>query len=206
MPGRACIWVLTLLFGFVLFQATSPAEEIYLPRRAGGGPGKDESYPGVITLYDAIRDAAGHRLRVIATHPDRAHGRGNRFPVIFVVGWLSCDTVEAHPGTNDGTQRMLQAIAQIPGFVTFRLEKAGVGDSEGDCGQTDFLSELAAYRQTFQHLKDYPFVDPDRIFLFGMSNGGGFGPLVADGGTGKGIRRRRRMDQDLVRTHAGDRA
>ena len=76
---------------------------------------------------------------------------------------------------------MLQVVAQTPGFAMVRLEKPGVGDSEGDCAQTDFKPELAAYRVAFQHLKDYAFVAPDRIFLFGMSNGGGFAPLVADG-------------------------
>jgi len=151
---------------------------ISLPRKNGGGPGKDESYPGITVLYDSIRDSAGHRLRVIATHPSHS---GIRYPTIFVVGWLSCDTVEAPPGTTDGTQHMLQAIAQTPGFAMVRLEKAGVGDSEGDCGKTDFVAELAAYRQAFQHLKDFSFVDPSRIFLFGMSNGGGFAPLVAKG-------------------------
>jgi pimeloyl-ACP methyl ester carboxylesterase len=140
----------------------------------------------VTVLYDAIRDTAGHRLRVIVTHPDAPKHVSSRFPVIYVVGWLSCDTVEAPPGTQDGTQRMLQAIAQIPGFATVRLEKQGIGDSEGDCAATDFTTELAAYRQAFRHLKDYPFVDPERIFLFGMSNGGGFAPLVPEGAPVRG--------------------
>jgi pimeloyl-ACP methyl ester carboxylesterase len=102
-------------------------------------------------------------------------------PTIFVVGWLSCGTIEAAPGSTDGTKRMLQALAQLPGFATVRLEKPGVGDSEGDCGQTDFITELAAYRRAFKQLRDYPFVDPERIFLLGMSNGAGFAPLVAEG-------------------------
>jgi pimeloyl-ACP methyl ester carboxylesterase len=184
-PGLACGSVLAILLGCFPLQTACAAEGLELPRKADG-PGKDESYPGVVVNYDAIRDAAGHRLRLIATHPDHPKGPGTRFPAIFVVGWLSCDTVEAAPGTGDGTQRMLQAIVQIPGFATVRLEKQGVGDSEGDCGRTDFLTELAAYRQAFQHLKDYPFVDPDRIFLFGMSNGGGFAPLVSEGAPVKG--------------------
>lgn len=81
---------------------------------------------------------------------------------------------------------MLQSMARIPRFATVRLEKPGVGDSEGECGRTDFTTELAAYRLAFQHLRAYEFVDPARIFLFGMSNGGGFAPLVADGAPVKG--------------------
>ena len=172
-----------LLFGGFLIAPAFPADNVLLPRKAG--PEKNESYPGVTVLYDAIRDASGHRLRIIATHPDDGNHRA-RYPVIFVVGWLSCDTVEAPPGTQDGTQRMLQSMAQVPGFATVRLEKPGVGDSEGDCAKTDFTTELAAYQLAFRHLGDYPFADPDRVFLFGMSNGGGFAPLVAKGAPVKG--------------------
>jgi len=182
MPSQLRSVVLSLAAA-LLMPHLAAADGISLPRKNGGGPGKDEAYPGVAVSYDAIRDAAGHRLRVITTHPDQ---QTDRYPVIFVVGWLSCDTVEAPPGTSDGTQRMLQALAQTPGFATVRLEKSGVGDSEGDCAQADFTSELAAYRLAFRHLKDYAFVDPDRIFLFGLSNGGGFAPLVADGAPVKG--------------------
>jgi pimeloyl-ACP methyl ester carboxylesterase len=172
--------VATLLLAGLLASPALTAKELSLPRKTEGGPNKDESYPGVTVLYDAIRDSGGHRLRMIATHPEDKGHRAARYPVIFIVGWLSCDTIEAPPGTKDGTQRMLQAMAQVPNFASVRLEKPGVGDSEGDCSATDFTAELAAYRQAFRHLNDYPFVDRSRIFLFGMSNGGGIAPLVAD--------------------------
>lgn len=175
-------FVATLAASMILISSLRAEEPIELPRKNGGGPGKDESYAGVTVLYDAIRDSAGHRLRIIATHPNDA----GRYPTIFVVGWLSCDTIEAPPDTIDGTQRMLQELAQTPGFSMVRLEKAGVGDSEGDCGKTDFAAELAAYRQAFRRLKEYSFVDPAGIFLFGMSNGGGFAPLAADGAPVRG--------------------
>jgi pimeloyl-ACP methyl ester carboxylesterase len=178
MPRQSRSMVATLVAALLLVCCFAAANSISLPRKNGGGPGKDEAYPGVIVLYDAIRDAAGHRLRLITTHPDHPTVR---YPVIFVVGWLSCDTIEAPPGTTDGTQRMLQAMAQVPGFASVRLEKPGVGDSEGDCAKTDFTTELADYRLAFHHLRDYPFVDPDQIFVFGVSNGGGFAPLVAEG-------------------------
>lgn len=169
---------ITLLLAGVLIVPAHPADRVTLPRKAETN--KNESYPGVTVRYDAMRDASGQRLRIITTQPNDPNHRA-RFPVIFVVGWLSCDTIEAPPGTLDGTQRMLQAMARIPGFATVRLEKPGVGDSEGDCAKTDFTAELAAYRMAFRHLADYPFVDPERIFLFGMSNGGGFAPLVPEG-------------------------
>lgn len=163
------------LSGWLIASAAGAEDNPALPRKPGA---RDEAYPGVTVRYEAIRTADGRRLRIIVTQPQQSSGR---LATIFVVGWLSCDTIEAPPGSADGSKRMLQALTQIPGFATVRLEKAGVGDSEGDCGKTDFIAELTAYRQAFQRLKDYRFVDPDRIFLFGMSNGAGFAPLVAEG-------------------------
>jgi pimeloyl-ACP methyl ester carboxylesterase len=174
---RAAVAAATLL----TMGAGSASEHGDLPRNAAAG--RDESYPGVMVQYDSIRDASGHRLRVIVTHPQSQRAR---VPVIFVAGWLSCDSVEAPPGTTDATQLVLQAIAKLPGFATVRMDKPGVGDSEGDCAATDFSAELAAYREAFRRLRDYPFIDTERIFVFGISNGGGFAPLVADGAPVRG--------------------
>lgn len=176
---RATIVAIYLVWA--LIPHAYAADTADLPRK---DPERNESYPGVTVVYDAVSDAGGRRSRVIATHPTGAADA--RFPTIFLVGWLSCDSVEAPPGTRDGTQLMLQAMARLPGFATVRLEKPGVGDSEGDCGRTDFTTELLAYRLAFKHLGNYAFVDPERIFLFGMSNGGGFAPLVPEGRPVKG--------------------
>lgn len=177
--------LLSVLTVAVLVPGLCLATDSPLPRKLGDRS-KDESYPGVTLIYDSVRNAADQRLRLIVTHPDRSPSVAGQFPTIFVVGWLSCDTVEAPPGTIDGTQRMLQAIVRTPGFATVRLDKAGVGDSDGDCSQTDFTSELDAYRRAFKHISNYRFVDHARIFLFGISNGGGFAPLVAQGAPVKG--------------------
>jgi pimeloyl-ACP methyl ester carboxylesterase len=66
------------------------------------------------------------------------------------------------------------------------MDKPGVGDSEGDCAATDFVTELDDYRQALRAIRDYGFVDTSRIFLFGISNGGGFAPLVAEGSAIRG--------------------
>src|SRR5689334_5249643 len=122
--------------GFLLLAlaviSTVAAAPVTLPRR--GEPKTREAYPGVVVDYDAVLDAKGQRLRMIVTHP--SGGTASRFPTIFVVGWLSCDTVEAPPGTMDATQLVFQAIIKLPGFATVRLDKPGVGDSEGDCAAT----------------------------------------------------------------------
>src|SRR5207247_8983549 len=71
-------------------------------------------------------------------------------------------------------------LAQLPGFCLFRVDKQGVGDSEGDCAANDFESELAGYRAAFRTLKKYDFIDANRVYMLGISNGGGIAPLVPE--------------------------
>ena len=145
-----------------------------LPRKAKT---PRESYPNVDVIYDWVTAPDGKRLRTIITKPRNAKGK---LPVIFVAGWLSCDSVEASPATKDETGLVFRGLAQMPGFVLFRMDKQGVADSEGVCGETDFDSELAGYRAAFHALKDYEFIDARRVYILGISNGGGFGPLVPE--------------------------
>jgi pimeloyl-ACP methyl ester carboxylesterase len=102
--------------------------------------------------------------------------------VIFVAAWLSCDSVEAPADTKDESGLVFRGLAQLPEFALFRVDKQGVGDSEGVCSETDFDSELAGYRAAFRALNGYDFIDPRRVYILGISNGGGFAPLVPETG------------------------
>jgi pimeloyl-ACP methyl ester carboxylesterase len=158
---------------FILaFAVAASADE--LPRKTKT---PRESYPNVDVIYDSVTAPRGERLRAIITKPHEAKGK---LPVIFVAEWLSCDSVEAPAGTKDATGIVFQGLAQLPGFSLFRVDKQGVGDSEGACGETDFESELAGYRAAFAALKRYEFIDADQVYILGISNGGGFAPLVPD--------------------------
>jgi pimeloyl-ACP methyl ester carboxylesterase len=148
------------------------AEEV--PRKAKT---PRESYPNVDVIYDSVKAPDGKRLRAIITKPREAKGK---LAVIFLAGWLSCDSVEAPAETKDATGLILRGIAQTPGFCLFKMDKPGCGDSEGDCSQTDFDTELAGYRAAFRTLKNYDFIDSGRVYIFGSSNGGGFAPLVPE--------------------------
>jgi pimeloyl-ACP methyl ester carboxylesterase len=136
-----------------------------------------ESYPNVDVIYDSVTTPDGKRLRTIITKP---HDSMGKLPVIFVAGWLSCDSVEAPAGTKDESGLVFRGLAQLPEFALFRMDKQGVGDSEGICGETDFDSELAGYRAAFRALKNYDFIDTKKIYILGMSNGGGFAPLIPE--------------------------
>src|SRR5205814_7040439 len=157
---------------FLVFAATLRAEE--LPHKAKT---PRESYPNIDVIYDFVTAPDGKRLRTIITKPRDAKGK---LPVIFVAAWLSCDSVEAPADTKDESGLVFRGLAQMPGFSLFRVDKQGVGDSEGVCSDTDFESELAGYRAAFHALKNYDFIDTNQIYILGISNGGGFAPLVAE--------------------------
>src|SRR5262249_16137084 len=124
-----------LVFVSVTLGAALRADD--LPRKLKS---PRESYPNVDVIYDSVTIPDGKRLRTIITKPRDAKGK---LPVIFVAGWLSCDSVEAPADTKDATGLILRGLAQMPGFCLFKIDKPGCGDSEGDCSQTDFDTELA---------------------------------------------------------------
>src|SRR2546421_12008555 len=156
----------------LMLAATVSADE--LPRKTKT---PRESYPNVDVIYDFVTSPRGERLRTIITKPHNAKGK---LPVIFVAGWLSCDSVEAPADTKDESGLVFRGLAKLPEFALFRMDKQGVGDSEGVCAATDFDAELAGYRAAFRALKNYDFIDTRKIYILGVSNGGGFAPLIPE--------------------------
>jgi pimeloyl-ACP methyl ester carboxylesterase len=135
-----------------------------------------ESHPGIETTAGVVEGPGGLRLRTITSAPPGARGLAG----VFVVGWLSCDTVELRANPR-GVDRLVQDVVRKSNALVFRTDKPGVGDSEGDCARTDFTTELEGYRRAFAQFLQHPRVDRSRIVLIGISNGGGFAPLVAGG-------------------------
>jgi pimeloyl-ACP methyl ester carboxylesterase len=168
---RAPTMKLAMVFFFTIGSLVAGDE---LPRRAKM---PRETYPNADVIYDSVTAPDGKRLRTIITKPRNAK---RKLPVIFVAGWLSCDSVEAPAGTKDESRLVFRGLAQLPEFALFRMDKQGVGDSDGVCAETDFDSELAAYHAAFRALGNYDFIDTKRIYMLGISNGGGFAPLVPE--------------------------
>jgi pimeloyl-ACP methyl ester carboxylesterase len=133
-----------------------------------------EQHPGIETVAGTVEGPGGLRLRTLTTAPPGS----NRLAAVFVVGWLSCDSVELGPAPR-GVNRLVEDVVRKSGALVYRLDKPGVGDSEGDCARTDFATELEGYRRAFTAFRKHPRVDPARVILLGISNGGGFAPLVA---------------------------
>src|ERR1019366_2261518 len=66
------------------------------------------------------------------------------------------------------------------GIIVMRVEKSGIGDSQGGpCFDTDFGSESRNYSVALDTLCADPRVDPQRVFLFGHSIGTLIAPRLA---------------------------
>ena len=136
-----------------------------------------EVFKNVEVIHDSVVTEHGHRVRTIMTRPANAQGR---LPAMLLVPWLSCNSVEWPLGPSFGVAKVLHGLAEKSGFVLMRVERPGVGDSEGPpCADNDLRTDVAAYRAALQALKKSDFVDADNIFLFGSSLGGALAPIIA---------------------------
>ena len=134
-----------------------------------------ESAPGTRTEYGAI--AVGDSLRrTIVTGPvDDA-----RHPAVLYMTGIGCFSQESLAAESSESQ-LLHGLARA-GFLTMRVEKSGVGDSQGlpcPSPQVDLKAETAAYVAGLKALKSSPRVDPNRVFILGLSIGGVHAPLIA---------------------------
>src|SRR5436189_6448640 len=107
---------------FLALAAAVSAEE--LPRKTKA---PRENYPNVDVIYDSVTMPDGKRLRSIITKPRDVKGK---LPVIFLAGWLSCDSVEGLADTKDATGRSLRGLAHIPEFAHVEIDKPTLGTRE----------------------------------------------------------------------------
>jgi len=135
-----------------------------------------EHFDHATVLYDWVTGDAAQKLRTFVTRPAEASGK---VPVIFFVGWLSCDSMESPVADlSDGFGTLMRRLIDESGYASVRMDKPGVGESQGNCSKTDFQSEMAGWQAAFDSMRKYDFIDPNRVFVVGLSNGGGFSPLV----------------------------
>jgi pimeloyl-ACP methyl ester carboxylesterase len=165
-----------LLFCLLAVTSTAVAAQA---RLVGDLPRKDGkplvALPGLETEYGTVRTSEGIRLRTILTRPTGSTGR---LPAIFLAQWVSCGSLDFAADR----QNALRKIAEAPGIVLIRIERSGTGDSEGPaCSALDYDTEVRHYREAFDRIARHPWVDPDRIVIFGSSLGSTTAPLIAGG-------------------------
>jgi hypothetical protein len=134
-------------------------------------------------VYDEVK-AGENRLRAILTKPKKATGK---LPALMFLQGVPCYSLDNPLDTNGIEAQMLRYFTR-QGFVTLRVEKSGMGDSQGlPCNQLDFQTEAEGYRQGLQKLKNLEYVDSDNIFLLGHSMGGVMAPIIAPTNNVRGI-------------------
>ncbi len=135
-----------------------------------------EQHPGLDTYYEEVTSSFGITHRTIITRP-KIEGQQ---PAIIVLDGLSCSSIELYPGRTDNWAQTLTDLVEKSGMVVIRVEKAGVGDSQGQCSQADFYTDMAGYEAAISSLKHKPYVDPQRIVVYGSSMGSALAPYMAN--------------------------
>lgn len=138
-----------------------------------------ESSAELEVTYAHVNLPAGYRQRTIVTKPVGGTAE-EKLPSLMLIPWLSCASMEVLNKDTAGMDRLLAGILRTSGFLTMRVDKPGVGDSEGPgCSQSDLKTEIAGLLAALEQLKAHPNFDPDRLFMMGMSLGGGMAPVIA---------------------------
>ncbi|MEO9869512.1 alpha/beta hydrolase family protein [Ekhidna sp.] len=139
-------------------------------------PLEQEKHEGINTFYESVVSDYGIRQRTIITTPNS----DRKLPAIFLIQGLSCSTIEQYSGRSNNWVKLINDLVEKSGMVVMRVDKPGVGDSEGDCGCTDFKTELSGYEAAIKSLKSKTYVDTTRIVVYGNSMGSALAPYFAN--------------------------
>lgn len=119
-------------------------------------------------VYDCI-DVGGIRLRTLITKPAKTPA-----PAVLFVQGLSRESIDFASANVAPFRELVQAWTR-EGFATMRVEKRGVGDSEGTAA--DFQTEVSDVQRALDALRAMDFVSTN-VFVFGHSVGGMIAPLL----------------------------
>jgi uncharacterized protein len=126
-------------------------------------------------VYDEVQYGRGY-LRSIIQKP---RGEG-KFPAVFYMQSYDCNSIDFATDSTNNVKRLIEGWVRA-GYVVFRIEKPGVGESEGtkSCSTLGYLEELKGYENGFKALKKLRYIDSTKVFFFGHGLGGVAAPLVA---------------------------
>ncbi|MEQ8475266.1 PDZ domain-containing protein [Fulvivirga sp.] len=136
-----------------------------------------EKHTDLDIRYEVVTSDYDIAQRTIITIPTK---KGDKYPAIFMVQGLSCSSIENYEGRQGNYPKMINGLVEESGMVMMRVEKPGVGDSEGDCASTDFITELEGYRAALRALKGKEYVDTTKIVIYGASMGSALAPVLVN--------------------------
>jgi hypothetical protein len=142
-----------------------------------------EHADGIEIQYGAVDDG-GNLRRTLVTIPTQK----GKFPALLWIAGSGCASQESADGDSLQVRLLYQLTRR--GIVTMRVEKTGVGDSDGPSCYGDsagFDQEVRGYQAGIKALESSELVNPARIVLLGHSAGATLAPLVARGENGHAI-------------------
>ncbi|MBK6765553.1 MAG: PDZ domain-containing protein [bacterium] len=100
------------------------------------------------------------------------------FPVVVLMGGIGCYSVDV-PQPQPFSYRDILYDFTRNGFATVRIEKTGMGDSQGPpCAAQTFFDEVRGLKAGIQSLDRFAFLDRNQMLYFGHSMGGLSAPVV----------------------------
>ncbi|MCB0634342.1 MAG: PDZ domain-containing protein, partial [Lewinella sp.] len=134
-------------------------------------------------IYDEVPFRGGSLRSII--HKPKADGK---MPLVVYLQGFDCGSIDDYYFPDSPLRQLVDGLVER-GFAVYRVEKPGVGDSDGslDCGDIGYDTEVAAFDAALSQLDKYQFVDQNNIFYFGHSLGGVTAPLLAVRHQPKGV-------------------
>ncbi|MBS6922782.1 MAG: alpha/beta hydrolase [Lachnospiraceae bacterium] len=130
------------------------------------------------SLYDTLI-CGGIRLRMIITYPPI---KQSKYPLVIFIPGIYLMSVD-FPFSSMHTYKQLIDKFTESGYMTIRVERPGIGDSEGK-RNTDlgFHYECLIYQTLLKHLTNnrIPKCDLNNIIFMGYSMGGVIAPIVSN--------------------------
>jgi len=114
-------------------------------------------------------------------------GEGPFPAVLLLPGSGPVDRDENAPGLPIDFFREAAHRLAREGIASFRYDKRGVGESEGDLSRAGMRDLVRDARAALEFLRSREEVDPRRVFVLGHSEGGVLAPLLASEGGVAGV-------------------
>ncbi len=123
--------------------------------------------------YDWVAFRNGY-LRAITRKPKGKTG----LPAILLIPGYGCGSIENYMGSYNG--RLLTEWIKA-GYAVVTIEKSGVGDSYQcePCNEVDLTTDIESFDAGYRYMETLPFVDTQKLFVWGHSMGGVIAPEVA---------------------------
>ncbi|MEQ8907948.1 MAG: PDZ domain-containing protein [Vicingaceae bacterium] len=130
------------------------------------------------TDYDVIYGSTRFKSSNLSTITTKPKGEGP-FPSIFFIPGYNCISLDKlnsiHPYA-----KLIDQFTRM-GYLVHRIEKPGMGDSEGSlqCEEIDFPTEVEVFKTGYQDMLKQNDVDTSNTYIFGHSLGGYVAPFIS---------------------------